>query len=163
TCYTRVTRDEESARYHQIRSRRTSSRSNAMHLRTSARCGWIALFLIAATAQAQEKPPVKDVDPETVAAYSKINGGYRRARIGGFGFVFQTGHPLVGECMPAFCFGTSPQGALLDLDVPFCLQFAVWTDDLLKELAGLKNLAALDIRGSNLTAATAKGMAALKK
>jgi len=138
-------------------------RGNVMKLRTLARCGWIALFLSAATAQAEEKPAVKDVDPTTVAAYQKINGSYLRARIGDSGFVFQRGHPLIGECMPAFSFGgAGPQGPLLDLDVPFCLQFTTWTDARLKELAGLKNLAALDVHGSNLTAATAKGMAALK-
>jgi hypothetical protein len=133
-----------------------------MNLRTSARCGWIALFVIAATAQADEKPAVKDVDPEAVAAYQRINGSYSRAKVDDSGFGFQRGHPLSGECMPAFSFGAGPQGALLDLDVPFCLQFSVWSDERLTELAGLKNLAALDIRGSNLTEATAKGVAGLK-
>ena len=132
-----------------------------MNLRTSARCGCIALFVMAATAQAEEKPAVKDVDPETVAAYQKINGSYSRAKIDDSGFGFQRGQPLIGECMPAFSFGgAGPQGALRDLDVPFCLQFSVWTDERLKELAGLRPV--LDIRGSNLTEATAKGVAGLK-
>src|SRR3954447_3746553 len=123
-CYTKVTLYKASARYHLIGCRRISNGSNVMNLRTSARRGWIALFVIAATAQAEEKPAVKDVDPETVAAYQKINGSYSRAKIDDSGFGFQRGHPLIGECLPAFSFGgAGPQGALLDLDVPFCLQF----------------------------------------
>jgi hypothetical protein len=134
-----------------------------MKLHSLARCGWIALFAITATAQAEDRPAVKDVDPATVAAYQKINGSYLRARIDDNGFVFQRGHPLVGECMPAFSFGgAGPQGPLIDLDEPFCLQFTSWTDERLKDLASLEHLAALDIRGANLTLAAGKRMAALK-
>jgi len=133
-------------------------------------CGWIFLFACAVATPAQErKPEGRGIDPASVAAYEKLGATYGGLVDGVFGFYFQEGPAAAATGLPTFQFQRDPKAKLPTVSVPFGLDLVPAsteddfpTDASLKALAGLKNLSALYLFGSQVTDAGLKEVAAQK-
>lgn len=125
----------------------------------------LLLFLLGATAQAQQLPGKKGIDPETVAAYEKIGGIYESYRIPekpfsvpGVGGAYRAGEPVLvqpknaGEdAYPVFRFKELPKEKFPPVAVPFGLNLPFSNPKPaidFKALAHLENLAILEARSS---------------
>src|ERR1022692_326495 len=111
------------------------------------------LALAAVSLRGQEtKPGGKGIDPVTVAAYENLGAIY-----GAMGTdldpAFREGREHAAQGVPGFRLRTFPQGKLPQVAVPFGLDFtgSDVTDKGLKGLAGLTNLAALNLAVTQVT------------
>src|SRR5262249_42230829 len=127
----------------------------------------VLFFGIAAAASSQ--PAASEIDPNVVAAWKKAN-----AQAGWFS-LSETGPREVSKskpadpALPAFRFLVFKAGGIPKLPppaVPFALDLRAagssTTDARLKDLSGLKTLAALDLRFTPVTGAGLKSLSGLK-
>src|SRR5579862_6048837 len=106
----------------------------------------------------------KGIERNTVDAYEKrgaVYGGWVKQDLR---TLFQEGRESADNGLPGFRFRTFPRSKLPEVEVPFGLDLNLSNvkDAELKELAGLKNLTVLDLRGRPLTAAGLKEVAGFK-
>ena len=108
-----------------------------------------------------EPPKYKPIDPEIIAAYEKLGAKYGSFEIDDLGTLkFSREKEMAKQRLPGFYLFSLDDGMLLKLPpvpVPFGLEtFAQLTDEELKELKHLKNLAALDLHSTKVTDAGLK-------
>src|SRR5882724_7662446 len=125
----------------------------------------IAWFVLAATAPAQEKKPAfQFIDPETVEAFRKLGARFESG-IESDVLSFRARRPVAPDVpgLPGFRFHKFPPGKLPEVAVPFGLDLSECdvTDADLKQLAGLKNLVALNLWERKITDAGLKELAGL--
>jgi hypothetical protein len=128
--------------------------------------GGLILLAGSVAARAQEKAAGPIPARATIAAHEKLGGfSGTLAHITDQGFWYSIGLPPTHDSVPAFSYVREPEGDLPDAGVPFCLHFAhgALTGARLKQLAGLKNLVALEADGFAVTDATLKDVARIRK
>ncbi len=131
-----------------------------------AYCGGLVLLALSVASVHGDEPKAtgKGIDAETVAAYEKLGADY-----GGWvkqeSLQFQTGRDAAERGLPGFRFYSNPITKLPQVAVPFGLALknsgSIVDDAGLKELAGLKNLTALDLHTTEVTDAGLKELAGL--
>jgi Leucine-rich repeat (LRR) protein len=126
-------------------------------------CAGLALLACTTTARSQQGRPVIAND---LAAFEKLGATcHTLANFTEKAFYYSIGIPPLERSVPAISFVREPQGNLPDLTTPFSLYFAhgALTEAQLPQLAGLKNLVALDVDGYAINDATLKQVAGIKK
>ena len=115
-------------------------------------------------AHAGEEGAARGINPATVAAYGKLGAVYG-AMDREYSSYFREGRAAAEKGVPAFFFRSAPRGALLPAAAPFGLVLRGGvTDEILvrSELTALKDLVALDLLGAaGVTDAGLKELAGL--
>jgi Leucine-rich repeat (LRR) protein len=139
-------------------------------LRTKAFCGCLVLLALSACNRDGQKagseaprvpvrPVYQGLDAATVAAYEKLGAIY-----GTMGTVapFRKGREKEEKGLPGFRFLSFPKAKLPEVGAPFGLDLESWTQEGLKELAGLPNLTALTLSRSSVATSHLKELARCK-
>lgn len=134
-----------------------------------ASLGYAVMLVLAATpARGQQKTPAaKEIDAATIAAYEELGAEYRRPVIVP-GYARDSEHEARKSGLPGFVFRNPPLPKLPDVAVPFGIALGGssfdpnFTDEDMKQLARLRNLAQLSLGSTKVGAAGLKELAILE-